>query len=296
MRKDWENLAPFIVDKAKQGGWTIDISKNVADILEDHDVHVSKGAIDTVIWSHHHWDHTGDMTTFPRSTSLVIGPGFSKQYLPGYPERKDAPVLASDFEGRDVREINIEKEGKGFKISRFNAYDYFGDGSFYLLDTPGHSVGHMCGLARTTSSGPASGSDRATFVFMGGDACHHGGEFRPSAYLPLPKEIDPSPLKKIQPVCPGHLLQEIHRTKSATEPFYLVAPGFAHDSEVAEWTIGGLQEFDAHDNVLLLTAHDASVLDALEFYPKSLNGWAETGLGKEIRWKFLGDFEEAVMV
>jgi hypothetical protein len=37
--------------------------------------------------------------------------------------------------------------------------------------------------ARTTNGG--AGAD--TFVFMGGDACHHGGEFRPTEYRPLPE-------------------------------------------------------------------------------------------------------------
>lgn len=39
----------------------------------------------------------------------------------------------------------------------------FGDGSFYLLEAPGHATGHMCGLARTTADPPL-------FVFMGADA------------------------------------------------------------------------------------------------------------------------------
>jgi len=225
------------------------------------------------------------MTTFPSSTSLIIGPGFTAEYLPGYPTNPDATVLDSDFTGREVREIDFRNDSKGLKIGRFNALDYFDDGSFYLLDTPGHSVGHMCGLARVTAS---------TFVFMGGDACHHGGEFRPSEYLPLPKQLSPSPIRKVQPVCPGHLLQDIHRTKSATEPFYQVAEGFAHDTEVAEWTIAGLQEFDADEDVLILTAHDESVLGVLDFFPKGLEGWKEKGLGEKVRWMFLGDLEGAI--
>lgn len=233
-----------------------------------------------------HWDHVGDLKgTFPVSTQLILGPGFKKAHLPGYPMNKESPLLQHDFKDRNVREIDIATEGANLQIGRFKAYDYFGDGSFYLLDTPGHSVGHICGLARTTPD---------TFVFMGGDASHHGGEFRPSEYLPLPKTLSPSPLPKFQPTCPGHLLQEVHREKSATLPYYLVTENFANDLDVCNWTIAGLQEFDAAENVLLLVAHDDSVKDALEFFPDSINDWFEKDLAKKVKWNFLADFEEAV--
>jgi len=37
------------------------------------------------ISSHHHFDHVGDVTTFPGTTELVTGPGFKDAYYPGYP-------------------------------------------------------------------------------------------------------------------------------------------------------------------------------------------------------------------
>lgn len=227
----------------------------------------------------------GDLTTFPSSTQLVVGPGFKKALLPGYPANKESALLQHDFEGRNVREVDITTEGKGIKIGRFYAYDYFGDGSFYLLDTPGHSVGHMCGLARTTPD---------TFVLMGGDASHHGGEIRPSEYLPLPKEVKPSPLKRLA-TCPGHLLRDIHREKSASEPYYLVTETFPDDLDTCNWTVAGLQEFDAAENVLVLVAHDEGVRDILEFYPRSVNGWRAKDLANKARWTFLADFEEALI-
>ena len=197
--------------------------------------------------------------------------------------------METDYEGRNVREIDFGREGKSLKIGRFNAFDYFDDGSFYLLDTPGHSIGHVCGLARTTT-------DPATFIFMGGDASHHGGEFRPTEYLPLPQELNPSPLKRRAPVCPGHLFEEIHPHRSATKPFYYVTALLSHDKEIADWTIEGLGEFDCQDNVLLLLAHDDALVDPpkLDFYPKPMNDWYEKGVAKKVKWLFLGDLEEAV--
>ncbi|KAL1303361.1 hypothetical protein AAFC00_006758 [Neodothiora populina] len=285
VRPDWENYSPVLVEKFKKMEWDIGAKKNVASILQEDGINVKSGAIDAVVWSHHHWDHLGDLAgTFPSSTQLIVGPGFKKAHLPGYPQNKNSPLLQQDFEDRDVREVDIASVGTGRKVGRFNAYDYFGDGSFYLLDTPGHAQAHICGLARTTAD---------TFIIMGGDASHHGGEIRPSEYLPLPANLSPSPLPKFNP-CPGHLLQEAHYDKSATKPFYNCTESFAYDLEVCNWTIAGLQEFDAAENVFVVLAHDDSLSGVIDVYPKSANDWFEKGVAERAKWMFLKDFEEAV--
>ena len=243
--------------------WDITVRKDVTRILEEADVDVANGAISSIILSHHHWDHTGDPSTFPTGTELVVGPGFKAAHLPGYPERQDATLLQTDYEGRNIREISFSGDNDGFKIGRFNAHDYFGDGSFYLLDTPGHSIGHMCGLARTTADPP-------TFVFMAGDASHHAGEFRPTEYLPLPKELSDFSRHS------GADYQDVHFEQSATKPFYNVTASFAHDKKLADWTIAGICEFDCQANVLLLTANDEHVLEpepVINLFPESLNQW-----------------------
>lgn len=156
-------MSPFAVERIKKNGWSVTIEKNVSEILTENDFPLDK--INAIVWSHHHWDHQGRPALFPKSTELVVGPGFKKQYTPGWPTGHDSALREDDWEGRSFREVDVEKEGKQLKIGRFWAYDYFGDGSFYLLDTPGHTVGHLCALARTTS-GPDS------FLLLGGDACH----------------------------------------------------------------------------------------------------------------------------
>lgn len=226
------------------------------------------------------------MTTFPSSTELVVGPGFKDAFLPAYPEDQSSDIFTHDFEGRKLREIDFSA---GLKIGRFAAHDYFGDGSFYLLDTPGHMISHMCGLARTTASPP-------TFVLLGADASHHAGEMRPSEYLSLPTILDPSPVPRIAaPVCPGHLFLDVHAEGSAQTPFLRLTKDFNHDLEVANWSLEGLQEFDAADNVLVVIAHDSSVESVLEFWPRgSLNDWYEKDCGFKARWRFLSQFEEAI--
>ncbi|KAI4245863.1 MAG: hypothetical protein LQ352_006508 [Teloschistes flavicans] len=143
VRKDWQNFSARIVQRLTEGGWQVEVQKGVADILKDQKVDLK--SINAVIWSHYHWDHTGDPSTFPPSTDLVVGPGFKKAFTPGYPKNQDSPIRESDYQGRNLREISFDSK---FQIGGYAALDYFEDGSFYLLDSPGHAIGHMCGLVR----------------------------------------------------------------------------------------------------------------------------------------------------
>lgn len=170
------------------------------------------------------------------------------------------------------------------KIGNFDAFDYFGDGSFYLLDSPGHAIGHLCGLARTTSNPD-------TFVLLGGDVCHYGGLFRPSKYLPVPNSIHPHPCQPHGdlPFCPGGAFEELQhsRGRQVTDPIY--TPTFGHDIPLIIETIGKLQEADCMDNIFVIIAHDATVRDAVDHFPLSLNEWKAREWGKDLKWAFLRD-------
>ena len=54
------------------------------------------------------------------------------------------------------------------KVAPFGPYeraiDFFGDGSFYLVDSPGHLAGHLGAAARVAHD---------SFVFIAGDTCHN---------------------------------------------------------------------------------------------------------------------------
>ena len=52
--------------------------------------------------SHAHWDHTGDPSTFPPSTTLIVGPGTKSTFFPGWPMCPEAPVLTSAFADGEV--------------------------------------------------------------------------------------------------------------------------------------------------------------------------------------------------
>jgi hypothetical protein len=87
--------------------------------------------------SHSHFDHVGNPSTFPPSTALVVGPGTQAHVRPGYPLNQEASLPESDFLGREVVEITFAE--KAADIAGLRSHDYFGDGSFYLLDAPGVS-------------------------------------------------------------------------------------------------------------------------------------------------------------
>ncbi|MCJ1446849.1 MAG: hypothetical protein MMC23_007356 [Stictis urceolatum] len=285
VRKDWENMAPSVVDRIKSSGWKCSVGENISDILTEN--HIPLSSITSIIWSHHHFDHTGDPSTFPPSTSLVVGPGFKSHLLPAYPTNPSSGLLESSWSNRSLQEISFSTD---LKLGRFSACDFFGDGSFYLLDSPGHAIGHMCGLARTTGGGTPS------FIFMGGDAAHHAGEFRPTEYLPIPKEIRPSPYVKAQrrrvqeSVCPGEVFEGAHPRGRTDEAFYQPSEGIASDLEEAKESIRKMEEFDASGDVLSVMAHDDTLLDLMEFFPEEAGGWREKGWRGVGLWRFLGDF------
>lgn len=281
IRKDFDNYAPKIAQYIPTTKYEIAVTRNVADILDEGGV--PPDAVEAVIWSHWHWDHIGDPSTFPSTTDLIVGPGFKDAMLPGAPANPDSPIRESDYVGRTLREVDFNGPD-ALHIGRFPAFDYFGDGSFYLLDSPGHAVGHLCGLARTTTS-PDS------FVLLGGDVCHYAGIFRPSRLLPVPASISPHPFGQTDavPFCPGTAFDELQqrRGRQPTDTVYDMT--FGHDIPLATHTVGKLQEADCMDNVFVIIAHDSTVRDGVSHFPGSLNDWKEKGWGKDLRWAFFRD-------
>lgn len=219
---------------------------------------------------------------------MIVGPGFKNAFVPGYPTNPEAPIQESDYEGRELREVAFD--GKA-KIGNFGAFDYFGDGSFYLLDAPGHAVGHMCGLARVKVDG--EGGDH--FILMGGDACHHGGEFKPSKYLPLPDSITPNPFKNSsENACPGAIFESLLRGGDATKPIFTIsAKGIHHDVEVCKQSVEKVMEADGNGNVFTVIAHDGSLLNLVDFFPKHANGFKEKSWVENGRWAFLQDLGDS---
>ncbi|KAI1862957.1 hypothetical protein JX265_009003 [Neoarthrinium moseri] len=288
IKKDWENYPPYMLERFTKAGVALIVPKHIREILDEGGVDTK--SLEAIIWSHWHFDHTGNPSTFEHSTKLIVGPGCKEKIFPGYPDNPVAQFLQKDVEGREIKELDFAESP--LKIGQFDAVDYFGDGSFYLLDSPGHAIGHLCGLARVTSN-PDS------FILMGGDAVHHGGELRPHRWHPLPVSIEPHPFTGLSSDCPGEMFDGVLRD-GKDQPFYLpadpanvpTAPHFNIPDMID--SIKKLQECDAHDNILVVPAHDESMLSVADFFPKSANNFSEKGWVKQARWLFLRDFARAV--
>ncbi|KAJ3491947.1 hypothetical protein NLG97_g5500 [Lecanicillium saksenae] len=282
VRKDWENLAPTLYHRLKQSGFDVETEKGVREILDENGVDTSASNIEAIIWSHCHFDHTGDPATFDSGTALVVGPGVKEHLMPGYPTNPDSSLLDSDWAGRQVREISFEKSA--LQIGRFKAFDYFSDGSFYLLNAPGHALGHMGALARVTSN-PVS------FVFLGADSAHHGGELRPSEHMPFPHAIPHLGLHG-ETICPGALFEELGGSGDPTKPFYRPTDtGSNLDVVATADTIGKIQEFDALENVLVVLAHDPSIAEHVKLFPTTAVNFFSLNWKAKTQWAFLRNFE-----
>lgn len=131
--------------------------------------------IDIVILSHVHWDHEGTPDDFPNS-QFVVGSGtlhllengapphypkdiFNSNLLPRDRTSELPPVSKSASTAAQKQTEHTWKPFAGFPAT----VDFFGDGSVYIVDSPGHLFGHVNLLARIASR---------KWVYLGGDCCH----------------------------------------------------------------------------------------------------------------------------
>ncbi|KAF9881687.1 metallo-beta-lactamase superfamily protein [Colletotrichum karsti] len=297
VRKDYWNLPKAILQLIGKDcvifGMRVD--NGIDEVLKAGGVELN--TIDYCIWSHAHFDHRGDVSLFPKSTSLVVGPGYlsDKERHGGVGD----PAAAAEFEGRPLKEADFDG---GLKIGKFRAQDFFGDGSFYLLDAPGHQPEHICALARTT---PSSAPGGATFVFLGGDICHFAGVFRPTPTTPLPEEIPASAISNrndwaSRSVCPCSFFTPHHpRAKdddSARTSSWYNLPSTGHvytDLEKAANSVSKMSELDTRDDVMVCLGHDASLLDVLPVFNKNpekdINDWKKEGWKATTYWSWLNE-------
>ncbi|KAJ3840967.1 beta-lactamase-like protein [Lentinula raphanica] len=253
--KDFSKLPPAMQGLLGQAGFEMSVDVDITEQLKAGGVSVDE--IDTVIWSHSHFDHTGDMSLFPSKTKLVVGKGTDRRTFPSVP---DAMLLESDFAGHEVTELTWEKPD--LTIGDAPALDFFGDGSFYLFDMPGHWPGHLSALARVKEN---------SFVLLGADVCHHPGQLRPNPHL-----------HKHFP-CPGGILSDL------SKPILSIPEGFsmyAHRPSALE-SQEKLAVLDAHPDIFVITAHDPTLDEIITLFPKTVNDWKELGWKAKASWAFL---------
>lgn len=149
---------------------------DVAEHLRSAKIDPTKD-VDYVMLSHVHWDHVGTPADFPNA-KFVVGSGtlhLLEHGAPNYPaDTFDTNLLVRDrtYElppttesavgtpgPQQLGHLNWEPLGGIFP----NAIDFFGDGSMYVIDSPGHLYGHVNLLARVSAN---------KWLYLGGDCCH----------------------------------------------------------------------------------------------------------------------------
>ncbi|KAH8810755.1 hypothetical protein F5884DRAFT_875556 [Xylogone sp. PMI_703] len=310
LRKDWWNLAPSTGANLARMVIALKVDTDVGEVLQSAGIPLSE--INDLIWSHAHLDHIGDTSLFPSSATLHYGKGIAA-LKPGYPDDPDSGLLASDFVGRPNNEVDFSKSN--LEIGGFSALDFYGDGSFYLLNTPGHAPGHLSGLARVTSSQTGQGVD--TFILFGGDVCHFCGMLRPNHTHPFPESKFPDSALRVADISdPGALLKRHPRSslsksapptdsvealRVATWCLISTAEYSAYENpDMAQLTLNQLREaFDEADNVFVAIAHDNNLLLKVDGKPllptlndtpaEDINGWYEKGWKDKLYWAWLGE-------
>ncbi|KAF2270513.1 Metallo-hydrolase/oxidoreductase [Lojkania enalia] len=120
--------------------------------------------IDTVLFSHAHWDHSRPIRDeFPNATGC-FGPGTKECCSPGHMTDPSLQWDGRFFDPERATEKWKELEGPWIPFGPFQeAMDYFGDGSFWIIQAPGHMAGNLCAAARLESG---------EWVLLGSDCCH----------------------------------------------------------------------------------------------------------------------------
>ena len=114
--------------------------------------------------SHAHWDHCRPFwNTFPSATGL-FGPGTFEHCQPGHQRDPSAQWDGRTFDDPAGLQKCRELEGPWIEFGPFeHAMDFFGNGSFWIMQAPGHMPGNLIAAARLSTG---------VWVIMAGDCCH----------------------------------------------------------------------------------------------------------------------------
>jgi glyoxylase-like metal-dependent hydrolase (beta-lactamase superfamily II) len=134
---------------------------------------ISPQDIKHVITSHAHWDHIYPLPPTFTAASMIVGPGSTAHCAPGYPSsptsKFDGRIWDASLRSFPLTELPPPSSPVWKPIGPFpQTYDFFSDGSFYLINAPGHMPGNLAGLARVRTRE----TGKWKWVLLGGDCAH----------------------------------------------------------------------------------------------------------------------------
>ena len=121
--------APHMADFVE----TLDLSTGKTPTEHLADLGYEPSDVDTIVVSHLHTDHAGNLDAFPEATVVVQKDELRYAFWPDGAQRLF--YLEGDF--HHLRRLDADV------VAVTGEYDLFGDGSIVAFPTPGHSPGHQ---------------------------------------------------------------------------------------------------------------------------------------------------------
>ncbi|KWU46995.1 Metallo-hydrolase/oxidoreductase, partial [Rhodotorula sp. JG-1b] len=211
--KDWsETIAPE--KREAYEVYQVNVEEDLDSVLEKQGVKAED--IKVIVISHHHFDHCGTtrLLTFPNAR-VIVGPETRNK------------IYAVETHG-NVTELSWHHSPT--QVATFeHSYDVWGDGSFLVVATPGHTAGHVAGLVRTADS-------PAEYVLLGGDCCHSGLLLHPT---------------------PEHAHLRLGRWREPGEPLAEPPKHSMHEDLLqAEFSFERVKAAEKRDEIMVVLAHD----------------------------------------
>ncbi|KAG7038941.1 cytochrome p450 [Colletotrichum scovillei] len=164
---DRQLYTPFVLNYHWTSCNPVGPRRRLADQLQDIGVETSD--IDTVLFSHAHWDHCRPIKDEFPNAKVIFGRGTALHCSPGHIQNDEIqPMVQWDsriFGDDKVRTESFQElEGSWQSWGPFeSALDYFGDGSLWIIEAPGHMAGNLAACAYLESG------ER---IIMASDCCH----------------------------------------------------------------------------------------------------------------------------
>jgi glyoxylase-like metal-dependent hydrolase (beta-lactamase superfamily II) len=224
--KDVSCLTQAVQDRLRKT-FTIKVEEDVFDGLESLGLD-PKSDIDTVIFSHLHYDHIGNPAGFGPDTSFIVGPS-ALSLISGpdsYPSNPrshfDSALLPLDrtTELPPGTDRTFWRPAGPFP----ETHDHFGDGSLFIVNSPGHLAGHINLLVRVEAE---------KWIYLAGDSCHDVRILRGEAETAVYPDPEVHGRTKCAHADKGMAEEHLKRVRSLMEE-YGVEVVLAHDFQWVE--------------------------------------------------------------